>query len=315
MIPTEKKSRRNLVGEFLSYLQVEKGLSKNSIESYSRDISRLSKWAESIDKSIEELRRQDLRAWIVSLSRENLASASITRAVSAARGFYRFLMLDGHIKDDPSADLDTPEKIAYLPKYLSAEEVEKLLSAPDTSTNEGIRDRAILELMYASGLRVSEITSLNTSDIDIDLGLVTCHGKGSKQRRVPMGKSAIFWLRRYQLVRSAFGKGNRSRLFLSNKGQPLTRQGVGSAVARYAVKAGLSNVSPHTLRHSFATHLIQHGADSRSVQLLLGHSDLSTTQIYTHLSDTRLRNVYDKCHPRAKGGIDDHAEKDNEKSL
>jgi integrase/recombinase XerD len=296
----ERSSRRNLVREYLTYLQVEKGLAGNSLQSYRRDLARLEDWAGSTGKQIEELARQDLRTWIASLSREGLAPRSVSRATSAARGFYRFLMLDGHIKRHPAEDLDTPQAGTYLPRYLSEDEMEKLLAAPDTATEEGLRDRAILELMYASGLRISELISLKASDLDMDAGLLSCHGKGSKERRIPIGKSATRWLELYLAARRRLTpRTHDQRLFVNSLGAPLTRQALWTAIKRYSERVGLENVSPHTLRHSFATHLIQHGADSRSVQSLLGHSDISTTQIYTHITDRHLRATYNRHHPRA----------------
>ena len=291
--------QRDLIREFLTYIQVEKGLASHTLESYARDLARLDKWASSAGKQIPELTRQDLRKWIAQLSRDGLAPSSVARAVSALRGLFRFLMLDGHIKTHPTEDLDTPQRFAYLPKFLTEDEINQLLSAPDISTTEGIRDRTLLEVMYAAGLRVSELVSLKQSDIDLHAGLVVCHGKGSKERRVPIGKSAIHWLQQYSLVRAAYGTPASPYMF-TTRGKPLTRQFAWAMIKRHASKAGVKDVSPHTLRHSFATHLIQHGADSRSVQALLGHSDISTTQIYTHITDHHLRSSYDKHHPRAR---------------
>lgn len=290
---------RDFIKEYLTYIQVEKGLARNTLESYRADLARLERWAGKIGKPVAELARPDLRKWIAQLSREGLAPSSVARAVSAARGFFRFLMLDGHIKHHPAEDLDTPQKFSYLPKFLTEEEIDRLFSTPDVSTEEGIRDRAMLELMYAAGLRVSELVSLKQTQVDTHGGLVNCHGKGSKERRVPVGKSAIHWLQQYTAVRAAYGKAAYPNLFL-NRGKPLTRQLAWSMIKSYAEKIGLQNVSPHTLRHSFATHLLQHGADSRSVQALLGHSDISTTQIYTHITDRHLRTAYDNHHPRAR---------------
>jgi integrase/recombinase XerD len=296
----ERTSRRNFVREYLTYLQVEKGLAGNSLQGYKRDLARLEDWAGRAGKQIEDLARHDLRAWIASLSREGLAPKSVSRATSAARGFYRFLMLDGHIRRHPAEDLDTPQAGSYLPRFLSEDEMEKLLAAPDTATEEGLRDRAILELMYASGLRISELISLKALDVDMDAGLLSCHGKGSKERRIPIGKSATRWLELYRAARLAsHARKHDPRLFVSSLGAPLTRQSVWSSIKRYSQRAGLENVSPHTLRHSFATHLLQRGADSRSVQSLLGHSDISTTQIYTHITDRHLRTTYNRHHPRA----------------
>jgi integrase/recombinase XerD len=289
----------DFVKNFLSYLQVEKGLARHTLESYKRDLERLQTWANKNDKQVHDLTRADLRKWIASLSREGLAPTSIARAVSSTRGFFKFLMLDGHIKSHPAEDLDTPQRFAYLPKFLTEDEINRLFAAPDISTDEGIRDRAVLEIMYATGMRVSELVALKLDDVDLLAGLVVLHGKGNKQRRVPLGKSAIHWLQQYVAVKAGYGKQSSPNVFL-HRGRPFTRQIAWSMIKQHAEKAGIKNVSPHTLRHSFATHLLQHGADSRSVQALLGHSDISTTQIYTHITDMHLRSAYDRYHPRAK---------------
>ena len=290
---------RDFIKEFLTYIQVEKGLARHSLESYRRDLFRLHTWANQNDKQLAELTRADLRKWIAGLSREGLAPASVARAVSATRGFFKFLMLDGHIKSHPAEDLDTPQRFSYLPKFLTEDEINRLLAAPDISTEEGIRDRAVLEIMYATGLRVSELVGLKHTDVDLLAGLIVCHGKGNKERRVPLGKSAIHWMQRYAAVKAAYGKQTPPNVFV-HRGKPFTRQLAWSMIKRHAENAGIKNVSPHTLRHSFATHLLQHGADSRSVQALLGHSDISTTQIYTHINDLHMRSAYDRHHPRAR---------------
>ena len=292
-------SDRDLTKEFITFIQVEKGLARHTLESYTRDLARLNAWAVKHGKNISELDRPDLRKWIASLSRDGLAPTSVARAVSAARGFYKFLMLDGHITHHPAEDLDTPQRFNYLPKFLTEDEINKLFSAPDVSTEEGIRDRAILEIMYASGLRVSELVSLRQTDVDLMAGLLVCHGKGSKERRVPLGKSAIHWLQQYVAVKAGYGKHSSPYVFL-HRGKPFNRQLAWSMIKNRAEQVGIKNVSPHTLRHSFATHLLQHGADSRSVQALLGHSDISTTQIYTHITDSHLRSSYNQHHPRAR---------------
>jgi integrase/recombinase XerD len=289
----------DFVKQFLTYLQVEKGLARHSIDSYRRDLDRLQTWANKNGKQVSDLTRGDLRKWIASLSREGLAPTSIARAVSATRGFFKFLMLDGHIKSHPAEDLDTPQRFAYLPKFLTEDEINRLFAAPDISTEEGIRDRAVLEIMYATGLRVSEMVNLKQADVDLMTGLVKCHGKGNKERRVPLGKSAIHWMQQYAAVKAGYGKQSSPHVFL-HRGRPFTRQLAWSMIKNHAEKIGIKNVSPHTLRHSFATHLLQHGADSRSVQALLGHSDISTTQIYTHITDMHLRAAYDRHHPRAR---------------
>jgi integrase/recombinase XerD len=290
---------RDFLKEFLTYLQVEKGLARQSLDGYRRDLDRLQTWSNKNGKQVSDLTRADLRKWIASLSRDGLAPTSIARAVSATRGFFKFLMLDGHIKSHPAEDLDTPQRFAYLPKFLTEDEINRLLAAPDISTEEGIRDRAVLEIMYATGLRVSELVNLKQTDVDLLAGLVRCHGKGNKERRVPLGKSAIHWLQQYAAVKAGYGKQSSPNVFL-HRGRPFTRQLAWSMIKRHAERVGIKNVSPHTLRHSFATHLLQHGADSRSVQALLGHSDISTTQIYTHITDMHLRSAYDRHHPRAR---------------
>ena len=294
----ERITSRDLTREFLSYIQVEKGLSSNTLQSYKRDIARLQVWAEKKGKPVEELERNDLREWIASMSREGLAPSSVSRAVSAARGFFSFLMLDGHVKRQPAEDLHTPQRNSNLPKFLTEEEMERLLFAPDIKTDVGVRDRAMIELMYAAGLRVSELCGLRVSDVDLDGAIVTCYGKGSKQRRIPIGKSAVHWLQRYIAVRERLGS-DKPILFL-NRGRALSRQLAWAIIKTHAAKAQVPDISPHTLRHSFGTHLIQHGADSRSVQAMLGHADISTTEIYTHITDLHMRKAYDRFHPRAR---------------
>src|SRR5687767_12504026 len=247
---------RDFKKEFLTYIQVEKGLARHTLESYERDLTRLQQWAIGNGKQIAELTRADLRKWIASLSRDGLAPTSIARAVSATRGFFKFLMLDGHLKRHPAEDLDTPQRFSYLPKFLTEDEINRLFAAPDVSTDEGIRDRALLEIMYAAGLRVSELVSLKQSDVDLHTGMVLCHGKGSKERRVPLGKSAIHWLQRYAAVKAAYGKHDSTLMFL-HRGKHFTRQLAWSIIKRHADSVGISKVSPHTLRHSFATHLLQ----------------------------------------------------------
>ena len=292
---------RDLIREYLSFLQVEKGLSKNSLESYRRDLARLRAAAEAAGREPQHLGKSDLTQFFMSLSREGLAARSVGRALSAVRGFYRFLLLDGHIKADPTADIARPQGGQKLPRFLTQEEMERLLEAPDTSTPEGVRDRTLFEVMYATGLRVSEAASLPAANVDTDAGVLYCTGKGSKQRRVPVGRSAVAWLLRYEAARRALLAGRESpRLFVGYLGRPITRQNVWAMLKRAAEKAGVEGVTPHVLRHSFATHMLEHGADTRSVQAMLGHSDLATTQIYTHVTSERIRSVYEKHHPRAK---------------
>lgn len=293
--------KRDFIREYLLYLQVEKGLAKNSLESYEHDLSKLKSWSDKNNFDLLELTRKDLREWLIDLSGKNLSESSKRRMISALRGFFKFLMFDGHIKKNPAEDLVAPPKGVYLPKFLNQNEIENLLCVPDVSQEIGLRDRAILELMYACGLRVSEAVDLKISDVNIDTGILTCKGKGSKTRKVPIGKSAVEWLKSYLVLRRKKDNIEIQNLFVSSLGKPLNRQVIFKFIKEYAEKIGLENVSPHTLRHSFATHLIQNSADVRSVQQMLGHADISTTQIYTHITDVHLRKTYEKFHPRAHG--------------
>jgi integrase/recombinase XerD len=291
---------RDLVREYISYLSVEKGLSANSLEAYERDLGKLKAWADKNGFVLLTLSRRDLREWLIDLGRTKLSENSKRRLVSSMRGFYKFLMIDGHIKISPAENLDAPQKGFYLPKFLNQTEIEQLLTAPDVSTETGLRDRAILELMYACGLRVSEAVNVQMKDIDLDSGILTTTGKGSKTRRVPVGSSAVEWVKTYLVARRKKSDIDVENLFVSTLGRPLNRQIIHKLVSDYADKCGLPDVSPHTLRHSFATHLVQNSADIRSVQQMLGHADISTTQIYTHMTDAHLRRSYEKFHPRAK---------------
>ncbi len=295
----DRSLKRDLIREYLSYCRVEKGLAANSIESYEHDLGRLSGWAAKNDLDLLTLSRQDLREWLIDLGSEKLSENSRRRLISAVRGFYKFLMFDGHVTKNPAEDLVAPQKGVYLPRFLNRAEIEVLLGAPDTSTENGLRDRAILELMYASGLRVSEAVNLKMHEIDIDAGILTCTGKGSKTRRVPVGSSAVEWIKSYLAVRRKIAELEIDKMFVNSNGAPITRQSIYVSITEYADKCGLSGVSPHTLRHSFATHLVQNNADIRSVQQMLGHADISTTQIYTHITSTQLKKNYDRFHPRA----------------
>ena len=292
--------KRDFIREYLGYLQVEKGLAKNSVESYERDLAKLKNWAEKNDFDLLKLTRQDLREWLIDLASAKLSENSKRRMVSALRGFYKFLQIDGHLEKSPAEDLAAPQKGFYLPKFLNQAEVESLLAMPDVATEIGLRDKAILEMMYACGLRVSETVDLKISDVDIDAGILTCKGKGSKTRRVPIGKVAVQSLKDYLNVRREKENVEAKNLFVSSLGKPVNRQIIFNFIKNYADKAGFEDVSPHTLRHSFATHLIQNRADIRSVQQMLGHADISTTQIYTHITDSHLRKTYEKFHPRAR---------------
>ncbi len=292
---------RDLIREYLTFIKVEKGLSKNSIESYGRDLAKLRVWADKNGLSVVELSRQDLREWMIDLSKRGLSGNSKRRLISGLRGFYKFLMIDGHIKDNPAELLDVPQKGRYLPRFLNQAEIGAMFLQPDTSTEIGLRDRAILELMYSSGLRVSEAVSIGVKDIDLDAGILTTTGKGNKTRRVPVGSSAVEWLKSYLALRHKKDDITVQNMFVTPAGRPITRQTIFLFVKDYAEKCGFENVSPHTLRHSFATHLVQNRADIRSVQQMLGHADISTTQIYTHMTDAHLRKAYETFHPRSKG--------------
>jgi integrase/recombinase XerD len=291
---------RDLIREYLSYLRVEKGLAKNSLSAYENDLTKLEAWCEKHGYEIEKLTRQDLREWMIDLGRTKLLDNSKRRIVSALRGFYKFLMIDGHIKTNPAENLDLPQKGLYLPKFLNQSEMDQLLAVPDVSTETGIRDRALIELMYACGLRVSEAVNVKLGDLDIESGILTTTGKGSKTRRVPVGSSAVEWVKSYLSVRRKKENIEIQNMFVTQSGMPMSRGSIFELVRDYGRKAGLQDISPHTLRHSFATHLVQNRADIRSVQQMLGHADISTTQIYTHMTDAHLRDSYERFHPRAK---------------
>jgi integrase/recombinase XerD len=231
-----------------------------------------------------------------------LAPRSVARAVASVRGFYRFLVLDGRLENSPADDLRPPRAWPALPKFLSLEQVDRLLTAPDVAMPRGLRDRAMIEVLYATGLRVSELIALRAADFHLDAEYLTCLGKGNKERIVPIGEAATNWVRQYQRqARPALvaRKKATGRLFVNARGGPLSRVGFWKILKAHGKSAGLpASLSPHVLRHSFATHLLERGADLRAIQLMLGHADLSTTQIYTHVLEARLRSVYDRFHPR-----------------
>jgi integrase/recombinase XerD len=286
------------IKDYLILLRVERGLSSNSVQAYERDLRKLESWARANGKRAEELKASELARWLSDLAQEGLSPRSITRAISTIRGFYNFLTQDARIDENAAANLCVPQFGRNLPKFLAEQEVEQLLDSPDTSTLEGVRDRAVLELLYATGLRASEVVQLKIGDVDVHTGILNCQGKGSKQRLVPVGQSAIKRLGEY-LARRGGQLKTGDPLFLGANGKTVTRQKIWKIVKDYAERHNLKEVSPHTLRHTFATHLLGHGADSRSVQTLLGHSSVETTQLYTHLTDGRLRKTYDSHHPRS----------------
>jgi integrase/recombinase XerD len=298
----EAAIERDLLKDYLSFLQVEKGLAAHSLSSYARDLDKLSAWAASQNRRLTDLTRNDLTHWIKTLVESGLSPRSRSRAISSVRGFFRYLLKDGYLTRDPTADLIAPQINKRLPTFLTQTEVTQLLETIDTTTAMGVRDRAILELLYATGLRVTELISLNLADLNGDQGVLICHGKGSKQRLVPVGRFALSWVGEYLRIRKTIlPVRDSNKLFVREDGKSLTRQMIWKIIKQYAILAGLSGVSPHVLRHTFATHLIENGADSRSVQSLLGHSDLATTQLYTHLSNQFLRQTYQRHHPRARG--------------
>jgi integrase/recombinase XerD len=284
---------------YLDYLAIEKGLAKNSLTAYATDLKRFGIWLD--DHALETVKRQQIVRYIQSLRSSGISARSVARALAALRGFFRFLVAERHLKHDPTENLDNPKLWSTLPKSLHPSEVEELLAAPDRSTADGARDAAMLELLYATGLRVSELIRVKVEDLVLDAGFLRTFGKGSKERIVPFGDAARKTIAIYiEQYRSQFNRRNDPHLFLTNRGRPMSRQTFWMKIVRYARQAGIrSHISPHVLRHSFATHLLENGADLRSVQLMLGHSDISTTQIYTHVSRARLQKMYDQFHPRA----------------
>jgi integrase/recombinase XerD len=285
---------------FLSYLRVEKGLSQNTLVAYQNDLEKLSRFAKEREKDLLSLERDDVKDFIKHLHQSGLEARSIARTLVTVRNLYKFLLLDGFLKRDPSENIETPKSWQSLPKFLIREEVESLLESPDPSTPSGLRDKAMLEVLYATGVRVSELVALKMNDLNLDLGFLTTLGKGSKERTIPMGKSAVEWIKKYLPSRhKMLGNKTSPFLFINPKGQPISRQGFWKIIVDYGEQAKIGHITPHLLRHSFATHLLENGADLRSVQMMLGHSDISTTQIYTHITNERLKEIYKKFHPRA----------------
>lgn len=286
---------------FLEYLKVEKGLSVNTMASYAQDLKKFFAFCRQKKLAVPALSEEDLVKFIHEQSRTGLSPRSLARMISTLKAFYKFLVLDHAVKKDPAANLSAPRIWFNLPKFLHLDEVEHLLEQPDEKEPAGVRDRAMLELLYATGLRVSELINLRLKDLNLNDGFLICRGKGSKERVVPLGKSAADRISQYlETARLRFIKQESEFIFLTVRGAPFTRQGFWKLLKKYGSQAGLEQkISPHILRHSFATHMLERGADLRSVQLMLGHSQITTTQIYTHVSRTRLRKVYDKFHPRA----------------
>jgi integrase/recombinase XerD len=287
---------------FLNSLRVEKGLADNTVQAYRRDITKFAAFVTERKLATKDVTRGDVVDFLGSLYRRGLDSRSVARHLVTIRHFFRFALLEGYVVEDPAATIESPKFRQSLPEFLSLEEVDLLLGQPDVSSILGARDRAMIELMYSCGLRVSELCGLRVADLESDAGCLRCVGKGDKERLVPVGRQALKAVQRY--LRAARPKllreGSSPYLFLNQKGGKIDRIGYWKLLGAYGRKAGLRKaLTPHMLRHSFATHLLDRGADLRSVQMMLGHSDISTTQIYTHVVEERLKQVYKAHHPRA----------------
>jgi integrase/recombinase XerD len=286
-------------------LRVERRLSSNTIESYGRDLAALAMFAHAAGRPLESLDRQALEAFARQQRTRGLSPRSVARSVASVRGFYRFLVLERRVERSPADDLQPPRAWPALPRFLSLEEVDALLAQPDVSTPLGLRDRAMFDLLYATGMRVSELVGVRAVDLHLEEGYLTCIGKGNKERLIPIGEQAADSVRRYardgrpSLVARSKGRAS-VRLFVNARGGSLSRVGFWKILKRHGAAASLPRtLSPHVIRHSFATHLLERGADLRAIQMMLGHADLSTTQIYTHVLEARLRSVYNRFHPRA----------------
>jgi integrase/recombinase XerD len=290
-----------VVDLYLDHLRVERGLADHTLQSYARDLTALAAFAAGRGRKMESLDRRALEAFVRQRMAGGLSPRSVARSVAAIRGYYRFLVLERRLKESPAQDLRPPRAWPALPKFLSIAEVDRLIAQPDVSTPRGLRDRALIELLYATGMRVSELVGVRSGDVHPHEHYVTCVGKGNKERLIPIGEQAAAWIRRYQRDgRPSLLKGRSSPyLFVNARGRSLGRVGFWKILKHYGDCAGLPrSLSPHVVRHSFATHLLEHGADLRSIQMMLGHADLSTTQIYTHVLEARLRAIYDRFHPR-----------------
>ena len=291
------------ISSFLMHVRVEKGLSTNTVQAYQRDLIKFAEFAKKKKLSLEAVRRDDLVDFLAGLYRQKLESKTVARHLVTLRNFFRFARVQESITEDPSLNLESPKIRRALPGYLRLDEVDRLLLQPDAKTALGQRDRAMLEVLYSTGLRVSELVGLRVSDLDSKVGCVRCIGKGDKERIVPVGKKALAVVEKYLndgRPKLAGKAGSSPMLFVNRRGRQLSRVGVWKILSAYGRQAGLRvRLTPHMLRHSFATHLLERGADLRSVQLMLGHSDISTTQIYTHVVEERLKQVYKAHHPRA----------------
>jgi integrase/recombinase XerD len=304
--PIVERRFEHLVLDFLAYLEFERGLSRNTLDAYRSDLLQYGRFLEERQRSALDAGPADVSEFLESLAKGGSSPATIHRKSACLRSFYRHLRRDGLLENDPTATLSTPRRSRKLPQVLTRGEIEKLLSQPRGTEPAALRDRALLELMYACGLRASEAIGLELMDVDLHEGVLRARGKGSKERVVPIGQAALKALRIY-LERGRPGLvkgGGEAHLFVNFRGNQLTRQGLYKIVRRHALTAGLADrMSPHTLRHTFATHLLAGGCDLRSVQEMLGHADVSTTQLYTHLSSERLKDVYFQAHPRARTDV------------
>jgi integrase/recombinase XerD len=297
----------DLVATYLDHLRIERRLAPHTLDNYARDLRTLVEYADGVGKDLEALDRPGLEEFVRRRRTSGLSPRSVSRQVAAIRGFYRFLVLDRRLERSPAEDLRPPRSWPRLPVCLSPEQVERLIEQPDVGTPLGLRDRAMIEVLYATGMRVSELVGIRGADLHLEAHYLNCIGKGSKERIVPIGEQASMWLRRYERdARPALvtavrrGRGTPSpSVFVNARGRPLSRIGFWKILKGYGRRAGLPDtLSPHVVRHSFATHLLERGADLRAIQMMLGHADLSTTQIYTHVLEERLRKVYDRFHPR-----------------
>lgn len=301
-VPSEMpEGTRSLIDAYLDHLRVVRRLSVNSLESYQRDLLQLGRFAAASEQALTALTRADIERFVREQMAMGYSPRSVARLVSGVRGFYRFLVVDRRLAESPADDVQAPRTWRSLPKYLSEGEVERLLAAPDVAEPRGLRDRAMIEVLYATGLRVSELVGLRTGDVNLEGGYLTSTGKGEKQRLVPLGREATGWVRRYlRDGRPVLLTRPSPFLFVNARGgRSMTRMGFWKILRTYGRAAGITRtISPHVLRHSFATHLLDHGADLRAIQMMLGHADVSTTQIYTHVLEARLKSVYDRFHPR-----------------
>ena len=292
----------DLIDTFCDQVWLQDGLAPTSLASYRRDLTQWAAWLDSRGRSLQAAQRMDVEAWLAQQFRAKAKATSIARRLSSLRRFYALQLQQATIRSDPTARVRAPKLPRRLPKNLSEDQVEALLGAPNVATPLGVRDRAMLETLYATGLRVSELTGLKIAQVSLDMGVVRVLGKGSKERLVPLGEEAIEWIKRYlETARTALVAKSRSEaMFVTARDGPLTRQAFWALLKRYAVKAGIpaASLSPHVLRHAFATHLLNHGADLRVVQLLLGHADITTTTIYTHVARERLKSLHARHHPR-----------------